>query len=77
MFFYHNGVAIQPSVERSGKVYVARVSVLEEDGEVRSLGDLGHFANHQSAFVFAVRCGTAFADNEPLPRAPVSLPVQG
>ncbi|MHB9841848.1 hypothetical protein Q8F57_044480 [Paraburkholderia terrae] len=70
MLFYHHGVAIQPSVSRRGNTFVARVSILEEDGEATSLGDLGHFANRRSAFAFAVRCGTAFADDEPLPRAP-------
>ena len=70
MLFYHHGVAIQPSVAKRGNTFVARVSILEEDGEATSLGDLGHFANRQSAFAFAVRCGTAFADEEPMPRAP-------
>lgn len=70
MLFYHHGVAIHPSVSRRGNTFVARVSILEEDGEATSLGDLGHFANRRSAFAFAVRCGTAFADDEPLPRAP-------
>lgn len=71
MLVYHHGVAIQPSVARSGNTFVARVCILEEDGEATSLGDLGQFANPQSAFAFAVRCGTAFVDDEPLPRAPV------
>jgi hypothetical protein len=70
MLFYHHGVAIQPSVTQSGNTFVARVSILEEDGEATSLGDLGRFANRQSAFAFAVRCGTAFADGEPMPRPP-------
>ncbi|MBP0590293.1 hypothetical protein J8I87_11340 [Paraburkholderia sp. LEh10] len=76
MLFYHHGVAIQPSVARNGNTFIARVSILEEDGEATSLGDLGHFANRQSAFAFAVRCGTAFVDDEPLPRAPLSYQVQ-
>ncbi|CAD6561310.1 hypothetical protein LMG24235_07268 [Paraburkholderia sabiae] len=59
MLVYHHGVAIQPSVTRSGNTFVARVCILEEDGEATSLGDLGHFANSQSAFAFAVRCGAA------------------
>ena len=50
MLFYHHGVAIQPSVLRRGNTFVARVSILEEDGEATSLGDLGHFANRRSAF---------------------------
>jgi hypothetical protein len=66
MLFYHNGVAIQPSVTRSGNTFVARVCILEEDGEATSLGELGYFANRQSAFAFAVRCGTAFVDEKPL-----------
>jgi hypothetical protein len=73
MYFVHHGVAIQPSVSRTGNTYVARVSILEEDGEATSLGDLGQFANLESAFAFAVRCGTAFADDEPLPRPPCAV----
>src|SRR6516225_7641564 len=68
MHFYHHGVAIEPSVATDGNTFVARVSILEEDGEATSLGDLGYFANRQSAFTFAVRCGTAFVDDEPMPR---------
>lgn len=45
MLVYHHGVAIQPSVAKSGSTFVARVSILEEDGEATSLGDLGYFAN--------------------------------
>lgn len=70
MYFVHHGVAIQPSVFKAGNTFVARVSILEEDGETTSLGDLGHFANRESAFAFAVRCGTAIADEEPLPKPP-------
>ena len=73
MHFYYQGVAIQPSVARSGNTYVARVSILEEDGDATSLGDLGHFANRQSAFAFAVRCGTAFVDDEAMPLPPCSV----
>jgi hypothetical protein len=73
MHFYYQGVAIQPSVARSGNTYVARVSILEEDGSATSLGDLGHFANRQSAFAFAVRCGTAFVDDEAMPLPPCSI----
>ena len=73
MLFYHHGVAVLPSVAKSGNTFVARVSILEEDGEATSLGDLGHFANRQSAFAFAVRCGTAFVDAEPLPKAPCEI----
>ncbi|MEM5384832.1 hypothetical protein VSR68_14685 [Paraburkholderia phymatum] len=73
MHFYHHGVAIQPAVARSGNTFVARVSILEEDGELTSLGDLGHFANRQSAIAFAVKCGTAFVDEEPMPRPPCDI----
>lgn len=76
MLVYHRGVAIQPSVAKSGSTFVARVSILEEDGEATSLGDLGYFANRQSAFAFAVRCGTAFVDDQPLPRAPLTIQTQ-
>jgi hypothetical protein len=70
MHFYHQGVAIQPSIARHGNTFVARVSILEEDGEATSLGDLGYFANRLSALAFAARCGTAFVDDEPMPRPP-------
>ncbi|MEM5341383.1 hypothetical protein [Paraburkholderia azotifigens] len=73
MYFVHHGVAIQPFVSRAGDTFVARVSILEEDGEMTSLGDLGQFTNRHSALAFAVRCGTAFADNEPLPKPPRSV----
>ena len=74
MYFVHHGVAIQPSVSKAGKTFVARVSILEEDGEVTSLGDPGQLANRESAFAFAVRCGAAFADEEPLPKPPCTAP---
>ncbi|MFM0197506.1 hypothetical protein PQQ65_30865 [Paraburkholderia strydomiana] len=70
MHFFQHGVAIQPSVSKSGKAFIARVSILEEDGEATSLGVLGQFANRESAFAFAVRCGIAFVDDEPLPTPP-------
>lgn len=70
MFFFHHGVALQPSVSKRGNTFVARVSILEEDGETTSLGDLGLFANRESAFAFAVRCGAAFVDDEPQPVPP-------
>ena len=73
MHFYHHGVAIQPSVARNGNTFVARVSILEEDGDATSLGNLGHFANRESAFAFAVRCGTAFVDDEPMPLPPCNI----
>jgi len=46
---------------------------LEEDGEATSLGDLGYFANRQSALAFASRCATAFADDEPMPKPPCQI----
>jgi hypothetical protein len=73
MLFYHCGAAVQPSVTRSGGLFVARVAILEQDGDATSLGDLGHFANRQSALAFAVRCGTAFADHLPLPKPPCEI----
>jgi hypothetical protein len=76
MHFYHQGVAIQPSVTRNGNTFVARVSILEEDGEFTSLGDLGYFANRRSALEFAARCGTAFVDDEPMPRAPMQYSLE-
>ncbi|SAL25134.1 hypothetical protein AWB64_02011 [Caballeronia sordidicola] len=70
MILYHRGAAIQPSVTRRGHTYIARVSLLEEDGEATSLGDLGEFANYDCAYAFAVRCATAFVDGQPMPRSP-------
>jgi len=54
MLFYHCGAAVQPSVTRSGGLFVGRVAILEQDGDAISLGDMGHFANRQSALAFAV-----------------------
>ncbi|RZF24029.1 hypothetical protein EVC45_41060 [Paraburkholderia sp. UYCP14C] len=73
MLFYHHGIAVQPSVVRTGSLFVARVSILDEDGEATTLGELGHFANGHSALAFAVRCGTAFADHQPLPKPPCEI----
>jgi hypothetical protein len=73
MLFIHHGVTIKPSVTKNGHAFIARVSILEEDGEATSLGDLGHFANRESAFAFAVRCGTAFVDDEPMPVPPCNF----
>jgi hypothetical protein len=70
MILYHRGAAIQPSVTRRGHTFIARVSLLEEDGEATSLGDLGAFANYKCAYAFAVRCATAFVDGQPMPRSP-------
>jgi hypothetical protein len=70
VIFYHHGAAVQPSVVREGNLFLARVCILEEDGEATSLGNLGPFANRISAFDFAIRCGSAFVDGDPLPRSP-------
>ncbi|ACC74570.1 hypothetical protein PPMP20_22830 [Paraburkholderia phymatum] len=70
MLIYHRGVPIQPSVEKSGNTFVAHVSILEEDGESTSLGDLGHFTSRESAVAFAIRCGAAFLDEMPMPKPP-------
>ncbi|MEM5440058.1 hypothetical protein [Paraburkholderia diazotrophica] len=75
MLVSHHGVVIKPSVFRNGNLFVARASILEEDGEATSLGDLGHFANRQSAFAFAIRYATAFVDNEPTPKPPCNVSV--
>ncbi|SEJ40154.1 hypothetical protein SAMN05192539_1010119 [Paraburkholderia diazotrophica] len=73
MLFNHHGVIIEPSVTRNGDMFVARVSILEEDGEATSLGELGRFANRQSAFAFAIRCATAFLDDLPTPLPPCNV----
>jgi hypothetical protein len=70
VLIYHRGVPIEPSVEKSGNTFVAHVSIIEEDGEATSLGNLGHFANRQSAVAFAIRCGAAFVDEAPMPKPP-------
>ncbi|MBB5423193.1 hypothetical protein HDG40_001335 [Paraburkholderia sp. JPY158] len=73
MLFYHRGKAVQTSAAKRGLLFVSRVSILEEDGEATSLGDLGYFANRQSALAFAMRCATAFADDEPMPKPPCEI----
>jgi hypothetical protein len=73
MMLYHRGVTLHPTVGRNGNLFVSRVSILEEDGEETSLGGLGYFSNRESAMQFAVRCGTAFVDGEPLPLPPCHL----
>lgn len=77
MILYHHGAAIQPSVIREGNLFLARVCILEEDGEATSLGDLGPFANRISAFDFAIRCASAFVDGDPLPRSPFQATGDG
>jgi hypothetical protein len=73
MMVYHRGVALQPSVGRNGNLFVSHVSILEEDGEETSLGGLGFFSNRESAMQFALRCGTAFIDGDPMPVPPCDL----
>jgi hypothetical protein len=71
MVLYHHGAAIQPCVTKHGKAFVARASILAEDGEATSLGNLGEFVSQECAF--AVRSATAFVDGEPLPRSAFEL----
>ena len=73
MMFYHHGAAIQPSVTRVGRTFVARASILEEDAEATSLLDLGVFASKDGAYRFAVRCAFAFVDGETLPLPPFKV----
>lgn len=73
MLFYHRGKAVQTSAAKRGRLFVSRVSILEEDGEATSLGDLGYFANRRSALAFAMRCATAFAYDEPMPKPPCEI----
>jgi hypothetical protein len=75
MVLYHHGAAIQPCVTKHGRAFVARASILAEDGEATSLGNLGEFASQECAFAFAfaVRSATAFVDGAPLPRSPFEL----
>jgi hypothetical protein len=70
MVFYHHGAAIQPSAVRVGHCFLARASILEEDGDATSLGDLGFFASRDVAYQFAVRCAIAFVDGESVPTPP-------
>jgi hypothetical protein len=39
MVLYHHGAAIQPCLTKHGKAFVARASILAEDGEATSLGE--------------------------------------
>lgn len=73
MLFYHRGKAVQTSAAKRGRLFMSRVLILEEDGEATSLGDLGYFANRQSALAFAMRCAAAFADGEPMPKPPCEI----
>jgi hypothetical protein len=76
MIIYHRGAAFQPSVTQVGNAFVARASILEEDGHATSLGNLGAFASKDGALGFAVRCATAFLDGDDLPLPPFRLTPQ-
>ncbi|WP_308743680.1 hypothetical protein [Caballeronia grimmiae] len=56
-----------------GNLFIARASILEEDGEATSLGDLGVFANKKGACRFAVRCAAAFIDGDVMPLPPCRI----
>ena len=73
MIVYYHGVAIQPTIARVGRSFVATASIQEEDGHATSLGTLGVFANESSAFGFAVRCASAFVDGEDMPLPPFQV----
>ena len=73
MIIYHGGAAFKPNVTRNGNTFVATASILEEDGQVTSLGKLGFFANEECAMHFAVLCATAFIEGDELPVPPVRL----
>jgi hypothetical protein len=73
MIFYHRGAAFRPLCTRVGRTFIATASILEEDGNVTSLGELGVFANKKGALNFAVRCATAFIDGEDMPLPPFQL----
>jgi hypothetical protein len=73
MISYHHGAAIQASAVRMGNLFIARASILEEDGEATSLGNLGVFANKTGACRFAVRCAAAFIDGEVMPLPPFQI----
>jgi hypothetical protein len=77
MIIYHRGAAFKPGVTRSGSMFVATASILEEDGQATSLGKLGVFANKDGALGFAVRCATAFIDGDDLPVPPFQAPKSG
>jgi hypothetical protein len=70
MLLHHHGVAMNASVSRNGHTFVASVRISGEDGKDTTLCDLGYFASRASALFFAVRCGKAFADGEPMPVPP-------
>nr|WP_061166449.1 hypothetical protein [Caballeronia hypogeia] len=71
MVIYHRGAAFKAAVSREGAAYIATASILEEDGHTTSLGELGAFANEESAYCFAVACATAFIDGDTPPVPPL------
>jgi hypothetical protein len=73
MIFYHGASAFEPNVTRNGNLFVANASILEEDGRSTSLGELGVFANEESAMRFALLYAAAFIEGDELPRSPVHL----
>lgn len=73
MIFYHRGAAFQPLCTRVGRTFVATASILEEDGNATSLGELGVFANRNGALSFAIRCATAFIDGDDMPLPPFQI----
>jgi hypothetical protein len=76
MIIYHGKAAFEPNVRRNGSAFVATASIFEEDGQQRSLGELGIFASEQCAMLFAVKAATAFIEGEDLPVPPVRLSAQ-
>ncbi|WP_250441811.1 hypothetical protein [Caballeronia sp. AZ1_KS37] len=77
MVIYHSGAAFEPSVTRKGAAFVASVSILEEDGQSTSLGELGIFATEESALRFAVWYAAAFIEGHDLPVPPLRSVLPG
>ncbi|HEY1216548.1 MAG TPA: hypothetical protein VGE93_23225 [Bryobacteraceae bacterium] len=73
MIFYHRGAAFQPLCTRVGRTFVATASILEEDGNATSLGELGVFANRNGALSFAIRCAISFIDGDDMPLPPFQI----
>jgi hypothetical protein len=71
MVIYHMGAAFEPLITRRGAAFVSSASILEEDGQSTSLGDLGFFANEESALKFAILYASAFIEGNDLPVPPV------
>ncbi|ALL70576.1 hypothetical protein K788_00042305 (plasmid) [Paraburkholderia caribensis MBA4] len=69
--------------ERSGLTNVQTMAAMSDSfwpktGQQRThriIDDLGHFANTRSALIFATWRGTAFVDDEPMPR-PLAISSQ-